>query len=248
MSATLVIPSRFCGPPRSGNGGWTAGSVATLLRGRTAPHGPVEVTLKSPPPLDTPMEAALADGVLTLAHAGAPVAVARELTDGPALTTVPAVTRADADAAEAAYTAVAGHGLSGCFVCGVDRAPGDGMRLRSGHVPDDPLSRTATPWTPTPDAYAADTPAGHADLAWTWAALDCPGGWTQDLMARPMVLGRMTAEVLALPRLGVEHVVVGQELRTDGRRAFTATTIHADGDVVARAEHVWFAIDPADFF
>src|SRR5215467_13029017 len=45
----LVIPSRFCGPAGSGNGGYVCGRIAAYL------HGPVTVTLRRPPPLDTPM-------------------------------------------------------------------------------------------------------------------------------------------------------------------------------------------------
>src|ERR1700729_1503812 len=45
----LVIPSRFCGPPGSGNGGYVCGRIAAYL------DGPVTVTLRRPPPLATPM-------------------------------------------------------------------------------------------------------------------------------------------------------------------------------------------------
>ena len=45
----LVIPSRFCGPPASGNGGYVCGRVAGYL------DGPVTVTLRRPVPLAVPM-------------------------------------------------------------------------------------------------------------------------------------------------------------------------------------------------
>jgi hypothetical protein len=47
--ATLSIDRRFCGPPGSGNGGYTAGHLAALI-GDSA-----EVTLRRPPPLETEM-------------------------------------------------------------------------------------------------------------------------------------------------------------------------------------------------
>ena len=31
LGQQLIVPSRFCGPPSSGNGGWTAGALATLI-------------------------------------------------------------------------------------------------------------------------------------------------------------------------------------------------------------------------
>src|SRR5215469_940539 len=49
MTDSLVIPSRFCGPTGSGNGGYVCGRIAAYL------DDPVTVTLRRPPPLDTPM-------------------------------------------------------------------------------------------------------------------------------------------------------------------------------------------------
>src|SRR5438477_297250 len=48
----LVIPSRYCGPPASGNGGYVCGRVAGYL------SGPVTVTLRQPVPLAAPMTVA----------------------------------------------------------------------------------------------------------------------------------------------------------------------------------------------
>jgi hypothetical protein len=45
----ITIARRFCGPPNSGNGGYSAGSLAQLI------GGAVEVTLRHPPPLDQPL-------------------------------------------------------------------------------------------------------------------------------------------------------------------------------------------------
>ena len=52
----LTVPRRFCGPPGSGNGGYTAGLLAERVQGGTAhavSHAPgcpaVEVTLRQPP-------------------------------------------------------------------------------------------------------------------------------------------------------------------------------------------------------
>jgi hypothetical protein len=41
---------------------------------------------------------------------------------------------------------------------------------------------------------------------------------------------------------------MGRWLGEDGRKTFTATTMYdADGRILARARHVWIAVDPADF-
>ena len=63
-----------------------------------------------------------------------------------------------------------------------------------------------------------------------------------------MVLGQMTAIIDDLPVLGEQHVVTGEHRGTKGRKTFTAATLHdADGRIVGRAEHVWLAVDPANF-
>ena len=88
----------------------------------------------------------------------------------------------------------------------------------------------------------------RASVAVTWAALDCIGGWAGDLTERLMVLGRMTARVDDLPVIGEPHVVVGEGRGREGRKTFTAATLYdADRRVVASAEHIWIAVDPALF-
>jgi hypothetical protein len=96
-------------------------------------------------------------------------------------------------------------------------------------------------------AHIADP--SHAAPEFVWAALDCPGGWTSDLVARPLVLGRMTAAVVRLPLVGHPVVVVGKLLGIEGRKTFTATTAYDDeGHLVGRAEQTWIEIDPSIFY
>ncbi|MCJ9705122.1 hypothetical protein MOV74_28970, partial [Bradyrhizobium sp. SHOUNA76] len=53
----IIIDKRYCGPPNSGNGGYVCGRLA-----RHIPGG-AEITLRAPPPLDTPLDA-IAIGML----------------------------------------------------------------------------------------------------------------------------------------------------------------------------------------
>jgi hypothetical protein len=231
----LLVPHRFRGPARSGNGGWTAGALAALLDGE--PWGrTVRVTLRRPPPLDTPMP--VADGV-AVDEAGAVVATA-EVVDEP-LTPVDGVDLETATDASASYAGLRSHPFPTCFACGTAREPGDGLRIFPGPVGSGPPGRVAAPWTPDPSL-------APQWLAATWAALDCVGGWTSDLEDRPMVLGRMTARVDALPGPGAPYVVVGGARGADGRKVHTAATLYdAEGRVLGVAAHVWIAIDPAAF-
>jgi hypothetical protein len=247
----LLVPARFCGPPVSGNGGWTCGAMAQLVHGHPPDHSAswpaITVTLRRPPPLDTPVPTAEADGVTTAADDLGPVAAA-QLADG-SLPDVDAVDIATARAAEASYAGWSTHPFTSCFTCGPDREEGDGLRIFPGPV--DP-GRVAASWTPHPstaeDWHTYDDDHRRASLPITWAALDCPGGWAADLADNPAVLGRMTARVDALPLIGEEHVVVGQFRGREGRKMFTASTLYdGDGRVVATAEHTWITVDPASF-
>jgi hypothetical protein len=169
------------------------------------------------------------------------------------LTTVDAVPADVARAAMASYPGLSAHPFPTCFVCGTEREEGDGLRIFPGRVADqDGATRIAATWTPYPSvgedhhAYVDDLP--RVSLAATWAALDCVGGWAGDLTDRLMVLAGMTARVDTLPVIGEEHVVLGLARGREGRKTFTASTLYdPDGRVVARAEHVWVAIDRSAF-
>lgn len=236
----LVVPERYCGPHGSGNGGWTAGAMAALaLDGRT---GAVEVTLRLPPPLELAMPVEPADDRLVARLEDQVVAEARVVPDE--LVAVDPVEPEVARAAETTYAGLRSHPFPTCFSCGVDRAPGDGLRIFPGFVG---ATRVAATWTP--DASVAD-PVRPATVTVpvAWAALDCVSAWAADVADRPMVLGRMTASVDARPHVGDRHVVVGEVRTTEGRKTYTAATVYDPDDrVVGRAEHVWITVDPAAF-
>lgn len=233
-TSALLVPARFNGPPGSGNGGYVAGLLAAHLRR----DGPVRVTLREPPPLEVPL-AVLHDGDARVdATFGGAVIASAEVGElgGP----VEPVSFDTAAAAESRYAGLHGHPFPGCFVCGPDRSPGDGMALRPGRLGPEPDGPVATTWVP--DASLAEDGGAVAE-AFVWAALDCPGGWASDLVERPMVLGRMTAAVHARPDVGDRCVVVGRVVRAEGRKTFTATTAYdPDGRVLGTAEATWIAL------
>ncbi|MFV2100112.1 hypothetical protein [Micromonospora sp. LOL_024] len=216
----MIIEARFNGPLGSGNGGWSAGVFAAAHGGQ----GPVEVTLRRPPPLDTPL--ALVDGEVR-DPAGEVVALLRpaeEFGGSP----VPPVDLSTARAASAAYPGLVNHPFPGCYVCGPDRA--DGLRIFPGRLPD---GRTAAP-------VRIPRQVGVATL---WAALDCPGGWVVIGAGRTYVLGRITARIEALPRPGDECVVTGAAFAVEGRKAQVGTSLYApDGALLGRARATWIAV------
>lgn len=246
--ADLVIPQRFCGPPTSGNGGYTAGSLATLLLADRAGLGvPVEVSLRRPPPLDRPMPVVVntAAGTASATDQELPVATATVVeAELPVVTAVPPEV---ARAAAADYPGLRTHPFPTCVVCGTGRAPGDGLRVFAGPVPSPDDAVVAATWTPTPSLALPEDP-GHTAAALAWAALDCPGAWAADFGERAMVLARMRAVVHALPRVGEEYVVVGRAGASQGRKTISFTSLYDDlGGLVGTAEHLWITVDPATF-
>ncbi|SCF11379.1 hypothetical protein [Micromonospora mirobrigensis] len=216
----MIIEARFNGPPGSGNGGWSAGVFAAVHGAAT---GPAEVTLRRPPPLDTPLR--LVDGAVHDPE-GALVAQVGPVDDFPA--EVPPVDRATAEAAAAAYPGLVDHPFPGCYVCGPRRA--DGLRIFPGRLPD---GRTAAPFRVPADV----TPAT------VWAALDCPGGWAVIAPGRPYVLGRIAVVVDRLPEPGDECVVVGAQAGGEGRKALVSTALYGSaGDLLGHARATWIAL------
>lgn len=236
----LVVPHRFHGPPRSGNGGWTAGSLAGFLpgdhRGAT-----ITVRLRLPPPLEVPLtvdDPPSGAGPLRILTDDLGRTVAEAVISETDLEPVAPVGVQSAVAAERDFPGWRRHPFPTCFVCGTERRSDDGLRIFPG--PATTASGrvvAAAAWTP----YATGT-------AITWAALDCPGAWSTDIVDRPMVLGTMTARVDRLPTTSDRYVVVAEHRGDEGRKTFTAASLYGeDGDLVATAEHVWIAIDPQTF-
>ena len=124
MTDSLTITARHNGPPGSANGGYTCGLLAQQVSAEA-----IEVTLRKPPPLERPLEVAgdaehveLRDGERLVAEARP----AELLLDVPEAVPADELERAEAGGHEH-WTGK--HPFPTCFVCGPDRAPGDGLRI-----------------------------------------------------------------------------------------------------------------------
>ncbi len=147
----ILVPRRFCGPPSSGNGGWSAGALAAVTVERADHADPwpaITVALHQPPPLDTELPVSTEDGWTLATYGGSTVGRARVADHE--LTEVPAVSADDARAATAGYRGFGSHPFPTCFTCGTGREEGDGLRIFPGDVAGDELARVAAPWTPHP--------------------------------------------------------------------------------------------------
>ena len=209
----VVIDRRFRGPRDSGNGGYTCGLVASAF------DGPVEVTLRVPPPLDRPLR--LDEGRLW----DDPVLVAEGRTTSVDVEPPAPVPFEDAERAARADVA---SPFPECFVCGHART--DGLGIFAAPVPGRDV--VAAPWVP----HASET-----EPVFVWAALDCPGAYATGVLGRgTVVLGRLAAEVRRRPRAGEHCVVVGWPLAAEGRKHEAGTALFGeDGDVIGVARAVW---------
>jgi len=224
--APLVIGARYNGPPDSGNGGYCSGRFA-LAAGRLGDA--VEVTLRRPPPLEVELTTRATDSGIDILHDLELIAQVRPATIDPDEIVEP-VGWDEAAAASARYPGLVTHPFPTCFVCGPQRAVGDGLRLFPGRLPD---GRTATPWT-VPDPMTPEL---------VWASLDCPGGWAIPLEGRPYVLGRLAVRIVRTPTPGERCVIMGAVTGQDGRKAYVRSSLWGpDGDLLAHARATWLAL------
>jgi hypothetical protein len=237
---SLVIDSRFNGPPNSGNGGYTCGLLAREI------DGPAEVTLRMPPPLGVALaierdgDRALLVGGDGLVAEAAPVA--RERFAAPP----------GAVSIEEARAAVSGsffleedlHPFPTCFVCGPKRDEGDGLRIFAAPVD----GGFAAVWRPPASVAGGD---GRVPSEIVWSALDCPTSAPgmnapgPDGTVLPIVLARLAVDVRAPVEAEADHVVTSWEIARDGRkREAGAALFDARGDLLAVGRALWIELKP----
>ena len=145
----------------------------------------MEVTLRRPVPLDTPLDVVRdGDASLRVLDGDTPVIEARSAPELEVEVPAP-VTRREARVAASRYRGLADGLFSRCFVCG--RAREDAFGVFAGAVEGREL--VASPWTPPPWTADAD---GRVRPEFVWAVLDCPtyfalypGRGAADERARP---------------------------------------------------------------
>jgi hypothetical protein len=234
----LTIPSRFCGPPGTGNGGYVCGRVAAYLDGQ------VTVTLRQPSPLATPL-AVERDGEssVRIHHGRTLIAEAASSSGSPALEIPGPVSMAEAHAAAGRARYYSDPFFPACFVCGTERQLGDGLRIFPGPVAGRPV--WAAPWTPDP---SVTDESGRVRPEVVWAALDCPSGIAAAEAAdlaqdTAILLGRMTASLAVLPAAGDQYRVIAWPGERDGRKLTAGSALLGPGgELLATARTVWLTV------
>lgn len=236
----ITIARRFCGPPNSGNGGYSAGRIAALV------GNPAEVTLRSPPPLDAPLRAEVGEGTARVWHGETLVGEGRAVPDFQL--DLPAPPSWDeAVAAGKRYNGFREHKYGTCFVCGPQRRAGDGLCIYTG-----PWQGSSVAGTWLPDLSLADA-SGNIAPEFLWAAIDCPGSWSvigRDDTERPVpavpstvLLGRLTGRILRSAPVTTRCVAAGWFLGAEGRKFHVGSGIWTEeGIPLAYSRGTWITL------
>ncbi len=231
---TTSIASRYCGPPQSGNGGYSCGLLGKQI------DGPSKVRLHMPPPLEAELTIQQ-DADSWLLKQGDELigtAIAAQLDMQPP----PPPSMEQAQQARNSYSGFDEHSFPQCFVCGTGREQGDGLRLFTGNVKGQQM--VACDWQPTADLLDDNAQVKEEFI---WSALDCPSYFALDVPVDPnalCLLGEMTASI-DKPVPGDQPLIVYAWKRSiEGRKHYSAAALcTAEGEVLARAEHLWIRLN-----
>ncbi len=237
MPESFVISSRFCGPPKSANGGYVCGRLAALIEGAAS------VRLKAPPPLETELRIEKSESLTQLLHGTSVIAEAKATN----LDMPPPRAPSFGEAEEAAKSCpgFTRHAFPRCFVCGPQRTSGDGLRIFPG--PLESRSLVAAPWVPD-ESLTSGTSGVRPEFI--WASLDC----TSAFAVRPypegkaIVLGELCTRIDGILVPNEKCVVIGWLLRIDGRKRFSGSAVFSGlGHPVAVGRATWIEV-PARAF
>lgn len=237
----LIVEGRYPGPPNMGHGGYVAGALVDRVGG--AQRSPVQVTLRRPVPLDTPLDVVAVEGgpAIELRRAAEVVAEAGPADDESVIVTLDVPPPPSLEAARAASTDSPslydnGRGVHPiCFGCGNQRADDDGLQIFAGPLEVDGRRQVAGVWRPG---------EGRTSDGWILAALDCPGAFAFIAEGtRAGLLGRIVFQRLQTTPLdpAADHVVTGWQIGVDGRKMFAGTALFdGAGRCLAAAKATWF--------
>jgi len=226
------IAERFRGPPRSGNGGYTSGRIAKYLQGTAA------VRLMAPPPLSTELRLEYTDDEARLFHDTTLLGEGKHAQLDLQVPLSP--TFEEAEECARSFVGFKTHDFPGCFVCGPERKPDDGLRIFPGSV--DGSSTIAAPWTP--DKSLVDE-MGTVKSEFLWSALDCVAAFAVLPVTEGVgiVLGEFCTSILGDVRSGERCVVIGWPLGVERRKRFAGSAIYApNGRKVAIARSVFIEV------
>lgn len=230
MNDKVIIDRKYCGFLNRGNGGYVCGMAARHIQGAA------EVTLWNPPPVNLPLDVERVNNSIQLKNGNVIVAEAKPSSITLDVPNPP--TYEEAVEASKLSTALADNPPSpDCFVCGCNRAKGDGLRVFAGPVLGNQI--LAAPWVP--NVSLADD-SGMIREEFLWAVLDCPGAYVfLDVKTPLIVLGRLVASVKTRIKPGERCIVIGWKVSTHGKKLFSGSALFSEsGELCGMAKATWF--------
>jgi hypothetical protein len=236
----IIIKKQFNGPPKIANGGYVSGMLAKFI------DGSAEMILRQPTPLEKLLKIRqLSEGKVALYDEDKLLVEARPVA-GLDLEVPEPPSYAEAVAASQNQSEHEKHPkfdklpFPDCFVCGPNRDPANGLCIFPGKVGERNL--IAAPWLP--GQALADINC-FVRPEFVWAALDCPGGLsTFEDEPRPIVLGKITAELYERVRPGEKCIAVGWHLAQEGRKHSVGSAVFSEAGVLyGKAKATWIEVD-----
>ena len=228
---SVTVPARFCGPPESGNGGYTCGLVAKEL------GGVVECTLRSPVPLEVPLDLERSQSGGILRHRDKVIVEASsttlDVTPPPPIDLETATT-----AMQSSFALDARHPFPTCFVCGPKRNDDDGLEIFPAAINEGLYAATWLPAAEFGDSRQLLRPE------FLWAAMDCPTGFASGFpLAGKLVTGRLAVEQLLPIKVGERCLLLSWPLGVEGRKHFSAACLYQNQKPCAVARATWIRLE-----
>lgn len=212
----------------------------------------VSVRLHRPPPLECDLDLQRVDDNQWQLRQGEVQFATAKPTRVPAQHVPAPVDYVAALAASRNYYGHIEHPYPTCFVCGPQRARGDGLRIFAGRVREPPVAQqhnhvltndiVAAPWMPHESLSDGD---GKVRPEFMWAALDCPGYFASMQLGamRPALLGELAVQIERRVHIDEPCVIVGWRILIEGRKHKVGTAMFdEDGERCAVGVATWLEV------
>lgn len=238
----ITLSKRFCGPPKTGNGGLTAGILVEAVGTNSA-----EIRLLNPTPVESSIILESEKGKQGTIYDDSKkiLATLKSIEDENfpeyKLPVVPDLE--DAKKISTFYPGFTTHPFPTCFVCGPKREVNDGMRIFVGPAPEQIgfENLMVGHWLPDETISSAN---GFVRDAVIWGALDCPGGFSA-VLGEPqlIVLSKIRGKIIERPKVGEDNIVMSWRLQKMSRAFKVMTAIFKSDSkkLIAIAEALWLA-------
>jgi hypothetical protein len=236
-SRKILVASRFCGPPTSGNGGYSSGLVAQLV------PSPAECTLRKPIPIERELraETRVDGGAVLLDGEEVVIDAAALIGDFEVPRSFPLEYASKIDSREMS-PAFHNHPFPTCFTCGPERNEGDGLRIFPSPIRSSTSEFWVSLWTPSAE-FADASNSVRPEIV--WAALDCPTGFAAGFPYEgTLVTGRLGVAIDKPVIAGEQHVIVSRKSGAEGRKHHAVAALYGpSGELRARARATWIKLN-----